>query len=248
MDSIEIKEAVKQYYKGVAEQPADGCCSSSCCESGAQNIPLVEYGELNTGVIEAANLGLGCGIPTLAASLKPGETVLDLGSGAGIDVFLAAKAVGEDGYVIGVDMTPAMISRAAKNAEVGGYSNVEFRLGEIENLPIEDESIDIVLSNCVINLVPDKRKAFAEIYRVLKSGGRFAISDIVSFGSVPDQVRCDLELWSCCIGGAVDENDYLHLIKENNFVDVEITHSTRYPGPHGEDYGFLSITLRGRKA
>jgi len=172
--------------------------------------------------VASADLGLGCGMPTQFARINPGDTVLDLGSGAGVDVLRAARLVGESGKVIGVDMTPEMIARAQANAANGGFTNVEFRQGEIEALPVEDSSIDVVLSNCVINLVPDKRQAFREIYRVLRPGGRLSISDMVTYGTMPDEIRQDLTLWAGCIAGAIDRDEYLQIIRDSGFDEINI--------------------------
>jgi ubiquinone/menaquinone biosynthesis C-methylase UbiE len=173
-------------------------------------------------VPEGANLGLGCGNPTALASLKAGETVLDLGSGAGFDCFLAANKVGKTGRVIGVDMTPEMLDKARKNTREGGYANVEFRLGEIENLPVADTSVDIIISNCVINLAPDKKRVFNEAFRVLKPGGRLMVSDIVLMKPLPDAVQKSVEAYVGCIAGASLKNDYLDAIKAAGFRDVKV--------------------------
>jgi SAM-dependent methyltransferase len=194
-----------------------------------------------------AELGLGCGFPTLSAGLREGERVLDLGSGAGVDVFLASKAVGPTGWVTGVDMTPEMIARAWDNAVKGGYRNVEFRLGDIQDLPLPANDVDVVISNCVINLAPDKRLVFAEIYRVLKPGGRFSISDIVSVGDVPEAIRRDMELWAGCIAGAMDRDEYLEIIRQAGFADVHISKTSGYGDLASTGYGFASVTLEGTK-
>lgn len=179
------------------------------------------------GVPEGANMGLGCGNPVALASLKPGEVVVDLGSGGGFDCFLAAKAVGETGHVIGVDMTPDMIAKARKNAEKIGTSNVEFRLGEIENLPVADNSADIILSNCVINLSPDKLKVYRDAYRVLKPGGRLAISDIVATAPLPEKVQKNLALVAACIGGAATMEETEEILKEAGFQEIKIKPNER---------------------
>lgn len=264
----DIKTAVQQKYGQLATAGAgccdsgvccadtggrgtgDCCASSGCCGTdGAATTRLVEYGALGEGLVEGADLGLGCGLPTRHAELRPGDTVLDLGSGAGVDVFLAARAVGAAGRVIGVDMTPEMIARARANAEAGGYPNVEFRLGEIEDLPVEDDSVDVVLSNCVINLVPDKARVFGEIHRVLRpGGGRFTISDVVSYGEVPAAIRQDIEQWTGCIAGAMDRDAYLALIGAAGFDAVAVRDEVAYDYLKGEGYGLASITVEGRKA
>lgn len=247
MDEIKIKEEVRKRYAGIASNPASSCCGDSACCSESETSQLIDYGLLNADLPEGANLGLGCGIPTLQADFRPGEVVLDLGSGAGIDAFLAAKAVGTGGRVIGVDMTPEMISRARDIARKGGYANVEFRLGEIEHLPVESDSIDVALSNCVINLVPDKQRVFLELYRVLKPGGRFSISDMVTFGEVPEAVRGDMELWAGCVAGAIDESEYLGIIRSCGFEQVTVKQrSVSFPGEN-PGYGLASITVEGHK-
>jgi ubiquinone/menaquinone biosynthesis C-methylase UbiE len=174
------------------------------------------------GYVAEADYGLGCGLPTETAALQPGDTVLDLGSGAGNDAFVARAIVGEEGRVLGVDMTAAMVAKARANAAKLGYANVEFRLGEIENLPVERESVDVVVSNCVLNLVPDKRRAFAEVFRVLKLGGHFSISDIVVEGELPAELRQSLEAYTGCIGGALSKTEYLSLIQQAGFTKVHV--------------------------
>lgn len=171
---------------------------------------------------QGSDMGLGCGNPTAIADLKPGETVLDLGSGGGFDCFLAANAVGPEGSVIGVDMTEEMVATVRANAEKAGYANVEFRLGEIEALPVEDASVDVVISNCVINLVPDKARAFAEAYRVLKPGGRLHLSDIVTLGELPNSVLESVEAYVGCVAGAVPKEDYLAAMRGAGFGDIEV--------------------------
>jgi arsenite methyltransferase len=240
-----IKHEVKQRYAGVALS-GDCGCGSGCCGDG-EVIPLVDYGDLTLELVDGADLGLGCGIPTQNLILRPGDTVLDLGSGAGVDVFLAARAVGPQGSVIGVDMTPEMIARAWSNAIKGGYTNVEFRLGDIENLPIEENSVDVVLSNCVINLAPNKAQVYAEIYRVLKPGGKISISDMVSYGPVPENIRQDMALWAGCIAGAMDHEAYLEVIRQSGFNNVQVKQSVAYDALKGDDYGLASITVEAVK-
>ena len=243
MDDQKIKTEVRSHYARIASQSGSCCSSSSSCCSDSQSSQAV----LEDPTIAEADLGLGCGLPTEFAGIQLGDTVLDLGSGAGVDVFRAAKQAGLQGCVIGVDMTPEMIDRARANAIKGGYTNVEFRQGDIENLPVEDNSVDVVLSNCVINLAPDKGRVYQEIYRVLKPGGHFSISDIVTFGKVPDQIRQDLALWAGCIAGAMDRDAYLKVIEENGFSDINIDQFLVYDYPKGKDFGIASITVEAVK-
>jgi arsenite methyltransferase len=220
-----IRSAVRDHYGEIAREGC-GCSPSSCCGSeptrSTQSSRLGYSPEEIASVPAGADLGLGCGNPQAIASLRPGEVVLDLGSGAGIDCFLAARQVGPSGKVIGVDMTPDMLARARANAEKAGVSNVEFRLGEIEHLPAADATIDVVISNCVINLSPDKRGVLGEAFRVLRPGGRLAVSDIVATGELPQAVRDDLRLISACIGGAAAIADLEAMLRETGFVDVAI--------------------------
>jgi ubiquinone/menaquinone biosynthesis C-methylase UbiE len=234
MQEKDVKKIVKEGYAKIAVQ-GGSCCgpASSCCGSVdfAQDISRkIGYSdeELKT-VPESANLGLGCGNPVALASLRDGETVLDLGSGAGFDSFLAANKVGGKGKVIGVDMTPEMIEKAKENARKGSYGNVEFRLGEIEKLPILDNSIDAVISNCVINLSPDKGKTFQEAFRVLKPGGRLMISDIVLLKKLPKLIKESIEAYIGCLSGAVMKDEYLEKIKAAGFEDVRVIDETAFP-------------------
>ncbi|HMB46297.1 MAG TPA: arsenite methyltransferase [Candidatus Methanoperedens sp.] len=234
MKQEEIKKMVRERYASVARE--GGSCfspASSCCTSAtlAEDISRrIGYGDEElTCVPEGANLGLGCGNPLALASLKEGEIVLDLGSGAGFDCFLAAKRVGKEGKVIGVDMTPDMIDRARNNARKGNYANVEFRLGEIENIPAADNSVDIVISNCVINLAPDKIGVFKEAFRVLKPGGRLMVSDIVLLKELPDFVRDSIEAYTGCVAGATKKDEYLNTIKNVGFKEVQVLDETNYP-------------------
>ena len=234
MRKEEIKKVVREGYAKIAKQDSS-CCApvNSCCGSTdlAQDIgKSIGYtGEELKAVPEGANLGLGCGNPVALASLRKGETVLDLGSGAGVDCFLAADKVGENGRVIGVDMTPEMIERARENARKGNYGNVEFRLGEIGNLPAADNSVDIVISNCVINLAPDKRRVFTEAFRVLKPGGRLMISDIVLLRELPDFIKNSIEAYIGCLSGAIMRNEYIEAIKAAGFQEVRIIDETSFP-------------------
>jgi SAM-dependent methyltransferase len=211
--TVDIKKTVRKAYADVARGKRRSCCgpeSACCAEDSARRLGYSP--DEVAGVPEGANMGLGCGNPTAIAELQPGETVLDLGSGGGFDCFLAAARVGPAGRVVGVDMTPEMIEKARANAERAGAGNVEFRLGEIEAIPLDDASADVVISNCVINLSPDKARVFREIARVLKPGGRMMVSDIVLTGPLPDALRGDAAAISACIGNAVAKDDYLVLI------------------------------------
>jgi SAM-dependent methyltransferase len=223
----EMRQAVRERYGRVAESDGAGCgCGPSCCDAPAANADSLSQGMGYSAaevlaVPRGANLGLGCGNPQSIAALKPGETVLDLGSGAGLDAFLAARQVGELGRVIGVDMTPAMVSKARANAEAGGYVNVEFRLGEIEALPVADDSVDVVISNCVINLSPDKPRVFAEIARVLKPGGRLAVADVVAFAELPPKIRQDLAMYTGCMAGASLVSEVEAMLKEGERIQTD---------------------------
>ncbi len=226
-----IRQQVREQYGKVAERGACGCAPTCCSPEAAAPGPAdsdkvsqqLGYSAKDTGAVpEGANLGLGCGNPLAIAALKPGQTVLDLGSGAGFDAFLAAKAVGPTGQVIGVDMTPEMISKARKNKTAGDYQNVDFRLGEIENLPVADASVDVIISNCVINLSPDKAKVFREAFRVLKPGGRLAISDVVATAPLPDKVREDIALYAGCVAGTSLVEDIKVMLRAAGFAKVRI--------------------------
>jgi len=241
MEKDEIKNKVKEGYGRVALENRS-CCGapSSCCGSSAsiQTIgEMIGYSkeEMNQ-VPEGANLGLGCGNPVALASIKVGQTVLDLGSGAGFDSFLAARAVGEQGRVIGVDMTPEMVAKARENAKKGGFRNVEFRLGEIENLPVPDDSVDVILSNCVINLSPEKPKVFAEAFRVLKPGGKLTLSDVVLLRPLPPVLANSAAAYLGCVAGASLKSDYLDMLAAAGFTDVQVAgESTFYLGEAAAD-------------
>jgi len=212
------KEIVKKHYSRIAAD-GGGCCACGCGhkEENEQIAKSIGYSNQELESVGEANLGLGCGNPTAMAELKIGDVVLDLGSGAGIDCFLASKKVGDKGKVIGVDMSEEMIAKAEANAKKYGYKNVEFKLGDIEDLPIEDNSIDAVISNCVVNLAPDKLKVFKEVYRVLKKGGRMYVSDIVLLKNLSEEQRKDEELIAGCVGGALLRDDYLKIIEDAGF-------------------------------
>jgi SAM-dependent methyltransferase len=230
MKEKEIKKAVKGRYARIAKQDQQSCCPScGCGASSLLQAKAVGYsGEELEHVPEESVMGLGCGNPTATADLKAGEVILDLGAGAGVDVFLAANKVGPTGRVIGVDMTEEMVGKATSTARDHGYHNVEFRLGEIEKLPVQDESVDAIISNCVINLSPDKSKVFREAYRVLKPSGRLTVSDIVSEGALPDEIKSDSNAWACCIGGALEHQEYLENIKKAGFKDVQVLSSREF--------------------
>lgn len=226
-----VRQTVRERYGEIAQAGTAGCdCkASSCCDTKAG--PTAEsisaalgYSEEElAGVPDGANLGLGCGNPQAIAALQPGETVLDLGSGGGFDCFLAARAVGESGHVIGVDMTPEMLSKARENATKAGLDNVEFRLGEIEHLPVADDSVDVIISNCVVNLSPDKPKVYGDAFRVLKRGGRLAISDVVATAPLPEQVKNDLALYAGCVAGAAQIDELESMLAEIGFTDIRVT-------------------------
>ena len=233
MKEEKIKKEVRKRYAKVAKTNSSCCASNvSCCSPQTnKNISkMVGYSEeeMNT-VPQGANLGLGCGNPTALASLREGERVLDLGSGAGFDCFLAAKKVGAQGKVIGVDMTPEMIDKARTNAMKGKYTNVEFRLGEIENLPVADNSVNVIISNCVINLAPNKKRVFEEAYRVLNINGRLMVSDIVLLKSLPESIQKNVEAYAGCIAGAEIKDKYIELIKNAGFKEVKVLEEKTYP-------------------
>ena len=234
MKRRDIKTVVREAYGDIAREQRSGCGPAASCCGGvdvAQKMSTqVGYSkEELQQVPEGADLGLGCGNPIALASLREGETVLDLGSGAGLDVFLAAGKVGKSGRVVGVDMTPAMIERARENAKRGGYENVEFRLGDIEDLPVPDSTVDVVISNCVINLSPDKPRVFRETYRVLKPGGRLIISDIVLLSELPDPIKRSVESYIGCVAGAMLRDEYVGAVRAAGFQDIQIVQEAAFP-------------------
>lgn len=263
-ESDRIRNTVRDAYSQVAESSNDGAgCgeASSCCgvseDAGINTLISTRLGYSDQdcdAVPEGADMGLGCGNPRAIASLQAGETVLDLGSGGGFDAFLAAQEVGEAGFVIGVDMTPSMLSKARNNAEKGRFKNVEFRLGEIENLPVADNCIDVIISNCVINLSPAKSRVFSDAYRVLKSGGRLAISDVVASVELPESVRNDPLMHSACVGGASTVSELEQLLQSAGFTDIRIQPKDEskefikdwVPGSGVENY-VLSATIEAVK-
>ncbi|MBL9171777.1 MAG: arsenite methyltransferase [Verrucomicrobiales bacterium] len=260
-----VKTIVRERYGRIAEQGGDCGCSPACCApsaGAASPDPTVATTAQKLGysldetdaVPEGANLGLGCGNPQSIAALRPGETVLDLGSGAGFDVFLASRAVGPKGRVIGVDMTPAMVSKARNQQVKGGFENVEFRLGEIESLPVADGTVDAIISNCVINLSPDKSRVFREAFRVLRSGGRLAISDIIALEPIPEPLRKDWELYTGCVAGAALADHLKSMLSNAGFTKIMIVSKGDsrtivggwFPGRKAEDY-VASATIEATK-
>jgi SAM-dependent methyltransferase len=267
-DSDAVRTAVREKYAAIATGSEAGCCAPTSCGCGPDVLAEIQFiGDDYASVeghVPEADLGLGCGVPTELAELADGQTVLDLGSGAGLDAFVARRIVGDAGRVIGVDMTPEMVAKARANAAMLGYENVDFRLGEIEALPVDRDTVDVAISNCVLNLVPDKARAFAEMYRVLKPGGHFCVSDIVTRGELPEEVRRSAELYAGCVAGAVDEADYLDGLRAAGFVGVEVRKSHEVQVPDSVLAGYLtadevatlresgagvwSLTVFGRKA
>jgi len=220
-----VKELVRQKYGEIAlqnkEQNQSSCCGSGCCSSEVYNIMADDYTSLE-GYNPDADLGLGCGLPTQFAKIKKGDVVIDLGSGAGNDAFIARHETGETGKVIGIDFTPAMIERARQNAEARGFNNVEFRQGDIENMPVTSNTANVIVSNCVLNLVPNKDGVIRETYRVLKPGGHFSISDIVLEGELPNEIKQAAEMYAGCVAGAIQKKAYLELIEANGFKNITV--------------------------
>jgi arsenite methyltransferase len=222
---VELKELVKEKYGEIAGQSksynSSSCCGSGCCSVEAYNIMADDYEKLE-GYNPEADLGLGCGLPTVFAKIKEGDTVIDLGSGAGNDCFVARAVAGEKGKVIGIDFTENMIERARSNVEKLGYNNVEFRFGDIEQMPVSANTADVIVSNCVLNLVPNKLNVFKEIYRVLKPGAHFSISDIVVEGELPDKLKQAAEMYAGCVAGAIQKKVYLEIIEATGFVNITV--------------------------
>src|SRR3954464_7310601 len=262
MEQADIKEMVRVRYGSIAEAASAeaGCCGPTISCAGpaptpdAKSMRMGYSAEELASVPEGANLGLGCGNPQAIADLKPGETVIDLGSGAGLDCFLASSQVGETGHVIGIDMTHEMLKKARENAAKIDARNVEFRLGELEHLPVADNTADVILSNCVINLVPDKAQVFREAFRVLKPGGRLAISDVVNKAPLPDKLQGDATLLCSCVAGAAPVEQIKAWLAEAGFIEVRVTPkaesreliATWSPGSSIEDF-VVSATIEGRK-
>jgi SAM-dependent methyltransferase len=244
MKENDIRQAVRENYATVATSVKCGCGPTCCGASNSAETASVNVGystEDVRSVPDGANMGLGCGNPQAMASLQPGETVLDLGRGGGFDCFLAAKQVGEKGAVIGVDMTPEMVSKARKNVAESGFPNIDIRLGEIENLPIADQSVDVIISNCVINLSPNKQRVFSEAFRVLKTGGRLAISDVIADAPLPESVRNDLALHAACISGASDREEVIDMLQKSGFTGIRVT-------PKGASKSFIKDWAPGSGA
>jgi arsenite methyltransferase len=265
-DSSTLKQIVKEHYTDVvvrAEQTqVSSCCGSSCGCSSDVDAMVQDYSNVK-GYVKEADLALGCGIPTEVAKIKKGDTVIDLGSGAGNDCFVARAIVGESGRVIGIDMTERMIEKAKRNNEKLGFKNVEFRLGDIEAMPVDANTADVVVSNCVLNLVPDKRKAFAEMFRIIKPGGHFSVSDIVLEGNLPPRLMEIAAMYAGCVSGAIQKDVYLQLLRESGFQNVEVVRSQRTDLPDNmllqyltqkevDEYresgaGVFSVTVYGEK-
>ncbi len=258
--SEQLKSIVKEAYGNIAKQADNGCGCS--CDCGDDSSAGIDYSNVE-GHYAGADLGLGCGIPTQFSEITEGDVVLDLGSGAGNDVFVARSIVGEQGKVIGVDMTEEMIAKAQQNQAKLGYQNVDFRLADIEKLPLSTDEVNVVISNCVLNLVPDKQKAFQEIYRVLKPGGHFCISDIVLQGELPEKIKDMAAMYAGCVAGALPREDYLRIIQETGFIATEVKQASRIDLPdavleehlsdaeleayRGANNGLLSMTVFGKK-
>jgi len=250
---VSMREAVQETYAAQALSGSCGCSDSSCCSPGViklEDIGTVEWnsnysaGEMSEIPTEAAEISLGCGNPIAMAELKPGETVLDIGSGGGIDVFLAARRVGPNGFVYGIDMTPAMLQRARKAAKKGGYTNVKFRHGYAEKLPVKDGEIDVIISNCVINLAEDKAKVFGEAYRALRSAGRLEVNDVVFNGPVLPESRLSALGWSECVSGALPEEEYVDLVKQAGFNDIRVRRSTSSGVAEGVSVYSVQVSAR----
>jgi SAM-dependent methyltransferase len=265
-EAQELKRIVREKYAEIAKQSkvenAASCCGATTPSNKVYNIMMDDYTGTD-GYAEEADLGLGCGLPTQFAHIRKGDTVIDLGSGAGNDCFVARHETGTEGKVIGIDFTPEMINKARANAEKLGFNNVEFREGDIDAMPVNDAVADVVVSNCVLNLVPDKKKVIAEMHRVLKPGGHFSVSDIVLVGELPDALRADAEMYAGCVAGAIQKSDYLRFIKEAGFTEITVQKEKTIDIPddilnryldknaldayRGRNTGIYSITVYGKK-
>ena len=245
-NETELKELVREKYGEIAaqskQQNESSCCGAtpSCCGDEIYNIMADDYTKLE-GYNPDADLGLGCGLPTAFAKIKEGDTVIDLGSGAGNDCFVARSAAGEKGKIIGIDFTEKMIERARDNAEKLGYNNVEFRQGDIESMPVTSNKADVIVSNCVLNLVPNKHKVFSEVFRVLKPGGHFSISDIVLQGILPPQLKQAAEMYAGCVAGAIQKKDYLSIIEETGFANITLQKEKMIVVPDEILLNYLSV-------
>lgn len=243
--SAGLKELVKQKYSEIALQDKatneSSCCGSGCCSTEVYNIMSEDYNQLE-GYNPDADLGLGCGLPTQFAKIRKGDVVIDLGSGAGNDAFVARNETGEAGKVIGIDFTPAMIEKARSNAEARGFNNVEFREGDIEKMPVTSNFADVIVSNCVLNLVPNKDGVIKEIFRVLKPGGHFSISDIVLEGALPETIKDAAEMYAGCVSGAIQKQVYMELIEQNGFVNISIQKEKKITVPDDILINYLSDT------
>lgn len=251
VETESVRKVVRERYATIASGQNRCCCDEAGPSQDAAESCCSPADPSSSVLPEPVDLGLGCGDPVADADLLPGHIVLDLGSGAGMDAFLAARRVGPSGFVVGLDLTAEMVSRARQQRTEGGWTNVDFLAGEIENLPISSGSVDRIISNCVINLCPDKKRVFSEVYRVLKLGGSLTVSDIVSLAEVPPEIQADLEAWACCLGGAVKKQDYLEMIRSCGFRDVRLVRESLYRYESGEDLPELeiaSITVRAAKA
>ena len=250
MDNQKLKDVIKDRYGKIARGEQTFCCPT-CGPTTTDQCLAVGYTAEDLQLVpELAVLGVGCGNPTALADLKNGETVLDLGAGAGIDVFLAAKKVGERGRVIGVDMTEDMVARGRQLAQEHGFANVEFRLGDIAHLPVDSATIDVIISNCVINLTPDKLASFTEVYRVLKPGGRILIADLVTAGDLPPDVRASAAAWADCLAGALEKETYLETIRRAGFAEVTVVSESPYEAPGMDERlggKILSVKVRALK-
>ena len=239
-NGLELKKIVREKYGKIASNSDNNgtCCSTGCCCGGETNIMYEDYDGLN-GYNPDADLGLGCGLPTKFAKIKKGDTVIDLGSGAGNDCFVARAETGENGKVIGIDFTPEMIEKARENVKKRGFTNVEFLHGDIEKIPVDSNTADVIVSNCVLNLVPNKQSVFKEIYRVLKSNGHFSISDIVLIGDLPEKIKSAAEMYSGCVSGAIEKGLYLDYIKETGFKNIIVQKETTIVLPVEELKNYL---------